>query len=78
MTQVVRERERYSEFVGTHVDAATRARLFEHALEEMTSASAVLRRALRAELRRLERVGGVAEDLTVPGGTPDSLEEDAA
>jgi hypothetical protein len=50
VTQLVQERQPWSEFVGTHVDPATRAELFRLAVEQMTSASAVLRRALAREL----------------------------
>jgi hypothetical protein len=38
-----------------HVDPVTKARLFERADAEMTSASAILRRALVHELARVER-----------------------
>jgi hypothetical protein len=52
MTQLVQERERWSEFVGTHVNSETREELFRVALERQTSVSAVLRRALVRELKR--------------------------
>lgn len=52
MTQVVEERDGWTEHVGTNVDPRTKARLFERAHEEMTSVSSVLRRAVAAYLER--------------------------
>jgi hypothetical protein len=44
----------WTEHVATHVDPQTKARLFELAELELTSASAVLRRALAAYLQRAD------------------------
>jgi hypothetical protein len=53
MTQVVMEREGWTEHVATHVDPQTKAALFERAYEE-TSVSSVLRRAVAAYLEQAD------------------------
>jgi predicted transcriptional regulator len=49
------QNQRRTEFIGTHVDEETRARLVALARREDRSVSAVLRRAVDRELERVHR-----------------------
>lgn len=44
----------WNHHIGTNVDADTKAALMQQALEELTSASTILRRALARELERVQ------------------------